>query len=129
MKKMSPAWLTGLANAVALGCLIPPVVVIGLTPAGPTGEPRTPATQAIVAGPGTAKPDIYYVGFDRYGDDATARAYGFHNDVSEYLRGRGFYVAPASRSNYIKTVLSLASSLNADYLDDVVRGREHTQNW
>jgi hypothetical protein len=76
-----------------------------------------------------AKPDIYYLVFDRYGDEETARSYGFENVLGEYLTTKGFYVPQASRSNYIKTVFSLASSLNADYLDDVVRGREATTNW
>ena len=76
-----------------------------------------------------AKPDIYYFIFDRYGDSQTARAYGFENDIEEYLTSKGFYVARSSRANYMKTALSLSSSLNLRYLDDVVRGRERTANW
>ena len=36
-----------------------------------------------------------------------------------FLKDRGFYVADASRSNYSQTYLSLASTLNMNYLDDV----------
>jgi hypothetical protein len=119
--------LTGLANMVALGAVVPPVVLLGIA--------RTPAAspavtvEPIVAGAVTAKPDIYYLVFDRYGDEETARAYGLENEIDEELTSKGFYVAQESRSNYIKTVLSLASSLNAGYLDEVVRGRERTGNW
>jgi hypothetical protein len=36
-----------------------------------------------------AKPDIYYVIFDRYGDDQTARTYGLENDIGDYLTSQG----------------------------------------
>ena len=126
--KTSPARLTGFANMAALGALLPPVVILGLAPA-PSIAPPDRAPAPIIAGAVSAKPDIYYLVFDRYGDSETARAYGLENDLDDYLTARGFYVAPASRSNYLKTVFSLASSLNADYLDDVIRGRERTTNW
>jgi len=42
-----------------------------------------------------------------------------NTDFVEYLSGRGFYVASESRSNYSHTFLSLASSLNMIYLDDL----------
>ena len=50
-----------------------------------------------------------------YGFDNTA----FIKDLSQ----RGFYVANCSQSNYAYTELSLASSLNANYLD--VLGASH----
>jgi hypothetical protein len=120
-------WLTGLANVLALGMVLPPAVVLGMAR---TADVRAgDAENPIVAGAVAATPDIYYLVFDRYGDEHTARAAGIDNDIDEYLTGKGFYVAPASRSNYIKTALSLASSLNADYLDQVARGRESSQSW
>jgi hypothetical protein len=126
--KTPPARLTGLANMIALGAVLPPVVTLALAP-GPSMTSGTGTPAVIKAGTVAVKPDIYYFVFDRYGDEQTARAYGFENDLDEYLTAKGFYVPAASRSNYIKTVFSLASSLNADYLDDVVRGREGTTNW
>ena len=119
--------LTGLSNWVAVGAVLPPLFTLGVASAG--SQPNAGANAAIVAGTVKARPDIYYLVFDRYGDRSTIAAYGFENDLDEYLRGKGFYVAGGSRSNYMKTVLSLASSLNADYLDDVVRGREQAANW
>lgn len=120
--------LTGFSNWAALGAVLPPIITLGVA------SPRSAhaggaAASPIVAGTVTSKPDIYYIVFDRYGDRRSIAGYGFQNDIEEYLTGKGFYVARESRSNYMKTVLSLASSLNADYLDDVVRGYEETANW
>lgn len=65
------------------------------------------------------RPDIYYLIFDRYGAGRTLRDY-FDFDNSEflgYLKSKGFYVAGNSHCNYVGTSLSLASSLNMEYLD------------
>jgi hypothetical protein len=69
-------------------------------------------------------PDIYYLIFDRYGDARTIQdSYGYDNrPFYRYLQAKGFYVADSSRSNYIKTPLSLASSLNLTLLDDSTLG-------
>jgi hypothetical protein len=66
-------------------------------------------------------PDIYYIILDSYGrEDALMNNYSFDNsDFIEELRARGFYVADCSRSNYAHTQLSLSSSLNMDYLDNL----------
>lgn len=122
-----PKGLTGFANWAAVGSVLPPIIILGIMT--PSAQARAAKIEPIVAGTVTAKPDIYYVVFDRYGDDRTAAAYGFDNDIDEYLGGKGFHVAGASRSNYMKTVLSLASSLNVEYLDEVVRGHEQTADW
>jgi hypothetical protein len=68
-----------------------------------------------------SKPDIYYFVLDGYGrSDVLREIYGFDNsDFLKYLRDKGFYVADQSRSNYIQTSLSLASSLNFGYINDL----------
>lgn len=88
-----------------------PPVVAG-KPAG-TPRPAQPASSEY--------PSIYYIILDRYASASTlAESYGFDNrDILNYLRAKGFYVAEESRSNYLKTALSLASSLNMGYLDDI----------
>ncbi|MFI5265689.1 MAG: sulfatase-like hydrolase/transferase, partial [Candidatus Levyibacteriota bacterium] len=65
------------------------------------------------------RPDIYYFIFDRYaGSRALSEQYGFDNSAFlNFLRGKGFYVPTNSTTNYPKTFLSLASSLNFEYLD------------
>ena len=67
-------------------------------------------------------PDIYYIILDGYPSDANLKEfYDFDNqEFTACLRDRGFYIASESRSNYALTFLSLASSLNLDYLQGVV---------
>jgi hypothetical protein len=66
-------------------------------------------------------PDVYYFILDMYTrDDLLKQAYGYDN--SEFLNGlkkRGFYVAECSQSNYVRTEISLGSSLNMMYLQDL----------
>lgn len=73
-------------------------------------------------------PDIYYIIFDRYANSKILESqYNFDNSTFlNFLRSRGFYVAEDASTNYPRTHLSLASSLNMDYLDDLVKkvGRE-----
>lgn len=66
-------------------------------------------------------PDIYYIILDMYArDDMLRDEFGFDNsDFTGFLRSRGFYIADKSTSNYKSTDLSLASSLNFRYLEEV----------
>ncbi len=63
-------------------------------------------------------PDIYYIILDTYTrEDILAELFEFDNsDFIHDLEDRGFYVARCSQSNYARTELSLASSLNFNYL-------------
>ncbi len=65
--------------------------------------------------------DIYYLVLDSLGRaDALHRAYNVDlRPVVAALEARGFYVVERARSNYSQTYLSLASTLNLSYLDDV----------
>ncbi len=67
----------------------------------------------------SARPDIYYIILDAYGrEDVLKSQLGFDNSAFlDALRGRGFYVADCSQSNYAYTEYSLSSTLNVDYLD------------
>ncbi len=63
-------------------------------------------------------PDVYFFILDSYGrSDLLYSAYGFDNSefVSE-LEKRNFFVAKCSQSNYVRTEISLGSSLNMQYL-------------
>jgi hypothetical protein len=66
----------------------------------------------------TNKPNIYYFILDAYGrNDVLKSIYGFDNsNFLNNLRDKGFFVANNSRSNYNRTQLSVASSLNLNYL-------------
>ena len=64
-------------------------------------------------------PDVYYVILDRYaGPTALSDVYDFDNEpFFAALEERGFEVARNAHSNYVKTPLSLVSSLNMEFLD------------
>ncbi|MEX2137586.1 MAG: hypothetical protein WEB29_11655 [Chloroflexota bacterium] len=81
-----------------------------------TGEASPPSGSEEVA-----MPDIYYLVLDGYGRaDVLDEVFGYNNQpFLNSLEDRGFYVAPKSLSNYSNTQLSIASSLNMHYLDDL----------
>ena len=68
-----------------------------------------------------AYPDIYYIVLDSYASARTLdEVYSYDNhEFYEYLTDRGFFIAEASHSNYPTTFLSLASSLNMQYVNDL----------
>jgi hypothetical protein len=70
------------------------------------------------------RPDIYYIVLDGYArQDVLKDFYGYDNkELSDYLIKKDFYVADKSASNYSQTCLSLASSLNMEYLDRLAKG-------
>jgi len=64
-------------------------------------------------------PDIYYIVPDSYTSSKVLKQY-FNYDNSEFinfLNKKGFYTTTDSKSNYPKTYLSIASTLNMEYLD------------
>jgi hypothetical protein len=70
----------------------------------------------------SSKPDIYYIILDGYGREDVIEAF-FDFDNSPFLNrleDHGFYIASASQSNYTITCLSLASSMNMEYLDQIM---------
>ena len=68
---------------------------------------------------GEKLPDIYYIVLDGYArQDVLEDLYGYDNsEFTDFLKDNGFYIAENSRSNYNKTLLSLASSLNMEYVN------------
>ena len=71
--------------------------------------------------------DIYYIILDRYGSAQTlADHYQYDNSpFLDYLVSSGFFVAEKSYANYPKTLQSLASSLNATYLNEIAAIQGH----
>lgn len=76
--------------------------------------------EAMAAASGPAR-DVYYIILDAYGrQDALLELFGYDNsEFVDWLEENGFYVATCSQSNYAQTELSLASSLNFAYLEDL----------
>ena len=111
----SPAAL----NVIALGLAVISLVQInsGLGKGGAhsLGAKNAPV-QALVKPENS--PDVYYFILDMYTRaDLLKRSYGYDNNgfIGE-LQRRGFYVASCSQSNYSRTELSLASSLNMSFI-------------
>ena len=129
---------TEILNLVGLVLLIFPIYQIFAFQISSTqlwGGNDTQKSEVVNTQPVEAEnlPDVYYIILDAYArNDTMQRSYDFDN--SEFLgqlENLGFYVAECSQSNYAKTRLSLASSLNMNYLDtfdeiagDLERGRE-----
>jgi hypothetical protein len=83
-------------------------------------EPVQPEASALELDPGPGNaPDVYNIVLDRYaGSTALAQAFDFDNEpFLAALEDRGFHVARHAHANYIKTPLSLVSSLNMEFLD------------
>ena len=69
-----------------------------------------------------ALPDVYFIILDGYArSDVLQQDLGFNNlNFLVGLRQDGFYVADCSMSNYAQTEQSMASTLNMDYLDELL---------
>jgi hypothetical protein len=66
-------------------------------------------------------PDVYFFLLDSYGRaDLLQQAYGFDNsEFLQELEARGFFIVECSQSNYVRTEISLGSSLNMQYLQEL----------
>ena len=76
-----------------------------------------------VSNPPAPNRNIVYIVLDGLGSARTLREQ-YELDISwfaEFLRAKGFHVPDEAHSNYAQTYLSLASTLNMSYLDDVAK--------
>ena len=115
---------TSALNIVALILLIFPLFQItAFLARGWLAEPTISATAAgsAAATSDPDAPDIYYIIADAYSrQDLLEKVYNYDNsEFLSQLRELGFYIADCSLSNYAKTRLSLTSSLNLDYLENL----------
>lgn len=113
---------TGGLNVIAIilaGLNLLPIVLFQLKPASIAGEAVASEPAASVQPVERGGRDIWYLVFDRYaGQDALSEMFGYDNSLFlDELERRGFVVAEHSTANYLKTALSLSSTLNMDYLD------------
>ncbi len=67
-------------------------------------------------------PDVYYIILDGYaGSESLQKIVNYDNsDFLDFLTKKGFYVASESFSNYEKTLLSIPSTLNMNYLNNFI---------
>jgi hypothetical protein len=71
-----------------------------------------------------ALPDVYYIILDEFARQDVLKN-NWNTDDSSFLNGlekMGFYVADCSMSNYFHTRLSITSSLNFEYIQNLVNG-------
>jgi hypothetical protein len=118
VRKAAPA-----LNIIALGLVVTSAaqVIFWSGPrSGSVADDRADV-QALAVPAGQTPPDIYYIIVDSYGRaDLLKRSFGIDNSgFIQSLEGMGFYVAECSQSNYNRTEVSLASSLNMDYLQNL----------
>jgi len=80
---------------------------------------------ATISRAGAVSPEtlvnIYYIVLDGYArEDILKEVYQYDNsDFIHYLTAKGFHVARNGKANYCQTMLSLASTLNLDYLGNL----------
>jgi hypothetical protein len=122
--RANPARLTNACNVAAAALAIMLLIRLGTVlwndralVTAPHG-PEIAGRQVSVLG---YNPDIYYIILDGYARaDILEQIYGFDNaPFIGDLERRGFVVSALSQTNYFWTFLSLASSLNFDYLQDI----------
>jgi hypothetical protein len=120
----NPQNLTPILNIVSIFLLIFPTWQIASYTI--QKERTDKAAQAEAQSQGTSlplgyAPDIYYIILDAYGrQDVLKEMFGYDNTpFISFLESRGFYVPKCAQSNYGQTMLSLTSSLNFDYLDNL----------
>lgn len=88
--------------------------------------PLPPLTEALVSTPTTTpivQRDVYYIILDAYArGDVLRELYHLNNsDFLYFLSRNGFTVMEDSYSNYSQTQLSITSSMNMQYLPDLVK--------
>lgn len=66
-------------------------------------------------------PDVYYIILDGYGrHDIYQNLYNYDNSTFiNYLKSKNFYIAEKSTTNYNKTLLSIPSTLNMNYIAEL----------
>jgi len=111
-------WMPAFNAAAAVLLLLPLIQTVSSV----RHKRRQTVAPREAAGPvDPSMPNIYYLVLDGYAREDVLRDYfGYDNSgFTRFLEGHGFYVAPQSTSNYAYTLLSLASTLNMGFLDDI----------
>ncbi|RYG24023.1 hypothetical protein EON82_12130 [bacterium] len=113
---------TKVLNVLALAVAAVALVNIGYRLGKASYLASRPAPGKVTATRQGPKPDVFYIVLDGHGrTDSVKRAIGYDDSwFVQALRKRGFYVADESHSNYAQTELSLASSLNLDFIPNLL---------
>ena len=122
LKKVEdPSGITKLFNVIGIVLLVIPLYTmtthyIQRLQYTRSDEQYNPKMKTVESG---MLPDIYYIILDGYArSDVLEEIYEYDNtNMISFLNERGFFVAEKSRSNYNQTALSLASSMNLEYVN------------
>jgi hypothetical protein len=94
------------------------IVPFEVSAAGRATAAPPPATAATAST--RSLRDVYYLVLDRYGSDRALKLrFGIDNDITPWLVEHGFRVLSDSHANYVKTSMSLASTLSMSHLTDL----------
>lgn len=109
------------ANFVSLMLLFIPMTQIALFQMTSARQSLRPANLLEHPESVRVRPDVYYIILDGYASaQVLSHDLGYDNSrFINFLRQKGFFVARKSRSNYAYTYLSLASSMNMNYINDL----------
>jgi hypothetical protein len=117
-------------NVVGLILLIFPLYAIGsyhfrfTSPSLTISDDNLPQESTVPASDLAADelPDVYYIILDGYARaDVLAEIYNYDNQPTlNRLRELGFYIADESHANYNQTFLSIPTSLNMAYINDIM---------
>jgi hypothetical protein len=120
----------GLLNVLSLFLIVVNVGAIGFGYMGIARDRAKMASAVTVSGTKSSTPDIYYIILDAYGrSDQLKRVMGFDDKpFIDGLQSRGFYVASDCHSNYVQTELSVASSMNMGFLQDLMPAQERSSD-
>jgi hypothetical protein len=126
-------WTSNL-NRIGMILLICPLalIVIGWKNAQATVSSPGPGSLISSAATQTAavdRPDIYLIILDAHGRQDVLKSLYHYDDgpFLQHLRDKGFFVADSSTSNYCYTQLSITSTLNLRYLDELAG--LHSDDW
>lgn len=111
--------------AVTLVLIVPFEVSTATTTAAPAPTPS--ATAPLANDTSAPKRDVYYLVMDRYGSDLSLDLrFGSVNRLTPWLRDHGFTVLEDSHANYVRTALSMVTTLNVGHLPDLGIGNGPT---
>ena len=116
--------LTDILNIFSITLVLFPLITIGIYNFN-TRDSRQETVAVVqenvaaITGDKDKLPDIYYIVLDGYASlNNLQEFYNYdNNEFIEYLEKKGFFIARESKSNYSLTYLSLASSLNMEYIN------------
>jgi len=125
MARHAPAWKTDVMapvmNLIVIVLLLFPLLRLVVYVAARAAPLDRKTADVVHVQPDATSPDIYYIILDAYTrSDVMQEDYGYDNSAFiTSLQDMGFYVAECGQSNYDTTSLSLSSTLNMDYLQNI----------